>query len=144
MQLSPLPQTWSQLTHLLIGILIGLIPELYRTYRDRKKSYLEVTEAEVRVEKTTAEVTSLRLRDDLATGEGVGRMLTTLIDAGDQLRELQKRATQAEMDAQMAQMFVDQLNAAAKLAVCEHHPHGVRLSDYTPHQLNLHTHKSKS
>jgi hypothetical protein len=135
MQPSPIPQTWSQLIYLLTGILIGLIPEIYRTYRDRKKSYLEASEAEARIEKTTAEVTSLRLHDDLATGEGVGRMLTTLIEAGDQLRDLQRRATQAEADAQMAQMFVDQLNAAGRLAVCEHHPNGVRLSDYAPQQL---------
>lgn len=79
---------------------------------------------------------SLRLRDELATGEGVGKMLNTLIEAGDQLREMQRRVIQAEADAQAAQLFVEQLNMAAKLTVCNHHPYGVRLSDYTPQQLN--------
>lgn len=136
MQPSPIPQTWSQLIYLLAGVLIGLIPEFYRAYHSKQKTLLEAAEVEVRIEKTDAETASLRLRDDLATGEGVGRMLTTLMEAGDELRDLQKRAIQAEADAQVAQLFVDQLNAAAKLAVCEHHPHGVRLSDYTPQQLN--------
>lgn len=136
MQQSPLPQSWRELIFLLLGTLILLIPESVRRYRDRKKSHLEDTEAEARVERTHAEVVSLRLRDDLATGEGVGKMLNTLIEAGDQLRDMQRRVIQAEADAQAAQLFVEQINMAAKLTVCEHHPAGIRLADFTPQQLN--------
>jgi hypothetical protein len=52
--------------------------------------------------------------------------------AGDLLR----RAVQAEAEAAAAQMFVDQLHAAARLTVCEHHPSGVRLADFSPRELN--------
>jgi hypothetical protein len=141
MQLSPVPQNWRELTYLFLAALITLIPEIYRRYANSKKTRLENDETQMRTGKTAAETQSMRLRDDLAVSEQVGQMLSTLIQTGDELRDLQRRAIQAEADAQVAQLFVDQLNAAAKLAVCEHHPHGVRLSDYTPHQLKSHTHR---
>lgn len=135
LQQSPLPQSWREFIFLSLGSLVSLIPETIRRYRDRKKSALENAEKEAEVEQSHAEIASLRLRDGLATGEGVGRMITTMIETGDQLRDLQRRTIQAEADAQAAQMFVEQLTAAMKLAICEHYPQGVRLSDYLPSQL---------
>lgn len=127
--------TWGQVFTYLIGVSTGLIPSLVSHYLNRKKSVIEVHETETRAELNAANVRSLVVRDDLATGEGVGRMLGNLIEAGDQLSELQQqvfelrgRVLRAEADAQAAQLFVEQLNAAAKLA-------GVHLSDYLPEQL---------
>lgn len=98
MQLSPIPQSWSQLIYLAAGVLIGLIPEIYRRYANSKKLSLENTETEARVEKTQAEAVSIRLRDDIATGEAVGKMLATLMTAGDELRDQQKRISELELD----------------------------------------------
>jgi hypothetical protein len=50
--------------------------------------------------------------------------------------DLERRLAQAEADARAAEMFTGQLHAAAKLTTCEHYPTGVKLSDYTPQQLN--------
>lgn len=125
---SPLPHSWPEIIFLLAGTLIGLIPQFISSYRNRRKSDLENVESEARAELTHAEARSLRIRDDLATGEGVGKMLTTLMEATDQIRDLQRRVIQAEADAKAAQMFVEQLNMAAKLR-------GVHLSDFTPEQL---------
>ena len=98
MQPSPNPQTWSQLIYLTTGILIGLIPEIYRRYAYRKKSDLENTETGKRIERTEAETLSIRLRDDLATGEAVGKMLATMMDASDKLRSQQEKIFELEQD----------------------------------------------
>lgn len=134
--------TWANVFTFFSGVSIVLIPLLITRWLDRKKSFVEVRETETRAELNIVSARSTELRDDLATGEGVGRMLGNLIEAGDQLSELQQqvfelrgRVMRAEADAQAAQLFVEQLTAAAKLAMCEHHPHGVRLSDYMPQQL---------
>lgn len=114
MQPSPLPQSWSQLTYLLIGTLIGLIPQAISAYRNRKKSDLENEESEARAELTHAEARSLKIRDDIATGEGVGKMLDTLIQAGEKIRELQTKLGELErneIDLALAQHDVKKMRA---------------------------------
>lgn len=127
--------TGADVFKVLIGVSIGLIPTLITRWLDRKKSFIEVREAETRTDLNIISARSTELRDDIATGEGVGRMLGNLIETGDQLYELQQqvfelkgRTLRAEADAQTAQLFVEQLHAAAKLK-------GVHLADYTPGQL---------
>ena len=93
-----MPQTWSQLIFLMAGILIGLIPEFYRTYRDRKKSDLENAATAAKVEQAQAEVRSIQIRDDLAASEQVGKMLGTLIETGDKLREQQAQIFELQQD----------------------------------------------
>src|SRR5689334_5477508 len=98
MQPSPVPQSWSQLTFLAAGIFIGLIPELARFILGYKKSHLDNTETGARIERTTAETQSLRLRDELATGEFVEKALGTLMDASDKLNQQQQRIFELEQD----------------------------------------------
>lgn len=98
MQPSPIPQTWSQFVTLLTGIFIGLIPEIYRTYRDRKKSSLDQAEIAARTGRTQAESRSLQLRDDIATGEFVEKALGTMMSATDKLHEQQERIFDLEQD----------------------------------------------
>lgn len=131
-----IPPILADILKILSGALTVLIPYTITTYRNRKKSRLENVESVARIEKTLAEARSLRVHDEIATGEGVGKFLSTMIEAGDQMRELQRRIIQAEADSAAAQLFVNQLNAAARLIICEHHPNGVRLSDFMPEQLN--------
>lgn len=99
MQLSPLPQTWSEARLLIFGILIGLIPQLVTRWLDRKKTSIENKEAEARTDLHRATVDSVVIRDSIATGEGVSKMLSTLIDAGDTIKELQQRVFQLEQEA---------------------------------------------
>lgn len=134
--------TGADVFKVLIGVSIGLIPALVLRYLDRKKIWNEQQEVSARTKLTLVNTRSVELRDDLAIGESVGEMLTTLIETGETIRDLQQqvfdlrgRMMRAEADAQAAQMFVEQLNAAAKLTTCEHHPNGVKLSDYAPQQL---------
>lgn len=136
MQQSPLPQNWREFIYLVAAVVLTLIPETYRRYANRKKACLEEAEVKARTVLTEAETRSLQIRDGVAISEQVSKMLSTMMDAGDQLQELHRRVIQAEADSQAALLFVDQLTAAGKLVVCEHHPNGVRLSDYTPQQLN--------
>lgn len=99
MQLSSLPQSWSEARLLLFGILIGLIPSLVNRWLDRKKSSLnnEQTTAQTRLVEANAQ--SLAIRDGIATGEGVSKMLTTLIEAGDTIKELQDRVFELEQES---------------------------------------------
>lgn len=134
--------TGADVFKVLIGVSIGLIPALVLRYLDRKKIWNEQQEVSARTKLTLVNTRSVELRDDLAIGESVGEMLTTLIETGETIRDLQQqlfefkgRTLRAEADAQAAQMFVEQLNAAAKLTTCEHHPNGVKLSNYAPQQL---------
>lgn len=118
MQPSPTSQSWSQLIYLLAGTLIGLIPQAVSTYRNRKKSDLENTETAARAELAQAEARSLRVRDDIATGEGVGKMLDTLLQAGDKIRELQTKIGEMqrnEIDLALAQNDVKKMEALLKL-----------------------------
>jgi hypothetical protein len=143
MLLSPTFQSWREaLPGVLLGILVAT-PAYIKLWRDRKKPVLEDKESEARTELAQASAQSLVIRDGIATGEGVGKMLASLIEAGETILEqsklinemerqaivLERRTIHAEADAEAAQIYVEQLNMAAKLA-------GVHLSDYTPRQLN--------
>lgn len=99
MQLSPLPQNWPEARLLLFGIFIGLIPTLVNRWLDRKKSSLDNTETSARTRLAEANAQSVAVRDGIATGEGVSKMLTTLIDAGETIKELQDRVFELEQEA---------------------------------------------
>lgn len=112
------------------------IHRLITTWLNRKKPAAEIT-------LTQATASEVSVRAGSSAGDAVMRMMDRLDAAQvtiDRLRserdDWRVKAMNAEADGQTAQLFVDQLNAAAKLTICEHHPHGVRLSDYLPRQLN--------
>lgn len=101
----------------LSGTLIGLIPYLVTTYRNRKKSALEDTETAARAELTRVNARSVEFRDNLAAGEGVGKLLTALIDAGDTIHELQAKTFRLEQDKMGQDMlWLDLQKATALLA----------------------------
>lgn len=81
----------------LSGVVIA-IPSWISLYRNWKKSRIEERETEARTHLTLESVTSLRLRDDLAAGEGIGKMLTSMIETGENLSTLQKRIFDLEQD----------------------------------------------
>lgn len=118
------------------GVAGGLIVRLYIIWLNRKKPAAEI-------ELTQANATEVTVRAYSAAGDLVGRMMDRLDVAQltiDRLRnerdDWRARAMNADDDAKAAQMFTDQLTAAGKLVICEHHPNGVRLRDYIPQQLN--------
>jgi len=98
MQLSPLPQSWSEARLLLFGILLGLIPSLVNRWLDRKKSSLDNAETTAQTRLAEANAQSVAIRDGIATGEGVSKMLTTLIEAGDTIKQLQDRVFDLEQE----------------------------------------------
>jgi hypothetical protein len=98
MQLSPLPQSWTEVRILIFGVVIGLIPQLITRWLDRKKSSLDHSETSARTKLAEANAQSVAIRDGIATGEGVSKMLTTLIDAGDTIRQLQDRVFDLEQE----------------------------------------------
>lgn len=127
--------TWANVFTFVSGILSTVIVLLVKSWLDSKKTVSEIHHTQSQTQLTQVQIRSTELRDDLATGEGVGRMLGNLIEAGDQLSDLQQqvfelkgRTLRAEADADMAQLFIEQLHAAAKLK-------GVHLADFTPDQL---------
>lgn len=130
--------TWPQLAWGIVAAFVtgGGIVKLWNTYLNRRKPAAEVTVTEA----TAAEIT---VRASSSAGDAVMRMMDRLDNAQltiDRLRAerdgLQLRVLKAEDDAETAQMFVGQLNAAAKLTVCSHYPSGVKLSNFLPEQLN--------
>jgi hypothetical protein len=136
-QSSTLP-TWIQTAFGLLASFLagGGFYKLFNTWLNRRKPA-----AEIHVTEATA--SEIIVRAGSNAGDAVMRMMDRLDHAQmtiDRLRserdDWRTRAMNAEDDSNAAQMFVDQLNAAAKLTVCEHHPHGVKLSDFTPQQLN--------
>lgn len=117
MQFSSPPNKWSDVLQLLIGTLIGLIPYLVTTYRNRKKSALENAETEARTKLAEVNVRSTELRDNLATGEGVQKLLSALIESGDIIRDLQTKNFRLEQDAMGRDMlWLDLQKAMALLA----------------------------
>lgn len=111
------------------AILSGVgIDKLYNSWLNRHKP-----SAEIHVTEATA--TEIKVRAHSSAGDALSRMMdrldmaqVTIDGLRERLAKAEGLALRAEADAQAAQMFVEQLNAAAKLA-------GVRLSDYTPTQL---------
>lgn len=102
---------------LLIATSIGLIPYLVTTYRTRKKSDLENKEIEARAELARVSARSTEFRDNIAAGEGVGKLLSALIEAGDTIHELQGKNFQLEQDKLGEDMLrLDLKKATALLA----------------------------
>lgn len=99
MQTSPLPQSWTEARLLIFGVLLGLIPTFVNRWLDRKKTGIEQREAEARTDLHRVTVDSVVIRDSIATGEGVSKMLATLIDAGDTIKQLQDRVFELEQEA---------------------------------------------
>lgn len=98
MQISPAPNTWTEVFRLILAALIGLIPYLIKTYRERKKSDLENQELEARAELARTTARSTEFRDNIAAGEGVGKLLSALIEAGDTIHELQSKNFRLEQE----------------------------------------------
>lgn len=95
-----------------LGGLAVAIPSYVSIYRNWKKSRIEEREAEARTHLTLESATSLRLRDDLAAGEGIGKMLTSMIETGESLSQLQRRMFEMEQDQielKMARRDIKQL-----------------------------------
>lgn len=86
-----IPPLLADALKVLSGSLVTLIPFIVTTYRNRRKAALEEEEAEARTELTRANARSLEVRDHLAAGEGVGKLLTALIESGDTIHELQNK-----------------------------------------------------
>lgn len=101
----------------LTGALVAVIIYLVKSYRERKKSDLENTETEARTELTRINARSVEFRDNLAAGEGVGKLLTALIDAGETINELQNKTFRLEQDKMGQDMlWLDLQKAMALLA----------------------------
>lgn len=103
--------TLRELLAFLGGVAVA-IPSYVSLYRNWKKSRIEEREAEARTHLTLESVTSMRLRDDLAAGEGIGKMLSSMIATGENLTVLQKRIFDLEQDQielKMARKDIKQL-----------------------------------
>jgi hypothetical protein len=136
---------WIQLALTAVASILSTIgiDRLYNNWLNRKKPAAEIG-------LTHATATEINVRAGSSAGDAVMRMMDRLDTAQsviDRLRserdnwrvnaiQATERALKAEDDAKTAQLFVSQLNAAAKLSTCEHYPEGVKLSSYTPRQLN--------
>lgn len=90
--------TWSSLLQTLTGTLIGLIPYLVTVYRDRKKSAIENEEAIARTDLARTNIRSAEFRDFVTVSEGAGKLLSSLIQSGDTIHELQKKIFDLEQE----------------------------------------------
>lgn len=90
--------TWSSLLQTLVGTLIGLIPYLVTVYRDRKKSAIENAEAIARTDLARTNIRSAEFRDFVTVSEGAGKLLSSLIQSGDTIHELQKKIFDLEQE----------------------------------------------
>lgn len=108
----PTLNEWRDVLVYLAGVLTIGIPTAVRLYLEYRKTGIERAEAEARIEHTRESTESIRIRDSLATGEGVGRMLTSLIETGERFSEIQERMFQLEQDQlelKMARQDIKQL-----------------------------------
>lgn len=95
----------------LSGLAIA-IPSWVSIYRNYKKARIEDEEAKARTELALKSAESIQVRDSLATGESVGKMLTSLMQVGERFGEVQERIFQAELDKlelKMARQDIKQL-----------------------------------
>ena len=90
--------TWTGLLQTLIGTLIGLIPYLLTVYRDRKKSAIENEEAIARTDLARTNIRSAEFRDFVTVSEGAGKLLSSLIQSGDTIHELQRKIFDLEQE----------------------------------------------
>jgi len=117
--------TWSGLLQTLAGTLIGLIPYVVQTYRNRKKSAIEDAEAVARTDLTRVNIRSAEMHDFATVSEGAGKLLTALINSGDTIHELQKKIFDLEQEKFGDDMLrLDLKKATALLAY-----NNVRFSD---------------
>lgn len=130
----------------LSGTLVGLIPYIVKTYRDRKKSDLEDTETAARTELAKANARSVEIRDNVAASEAVEKLLTALITSGDTIHDLQQKNFRLEQDNLGEDMLrLDLKKAMALLAYknipfCEaEHPEVKKMIEV----LNLYTQTEK-
>lgn len=112
-----MPPILADLLKALTGALVAVIIYLVKSYRERKKSDLDNTETEARTELARINARSVEFRDNLAAGEGVGKLLTALIDAGDIIHDLQNKNFRLEQDSMGRDMlWLDLQKATALLA----------------------------
>lgn len=101
----------------LAGTIIGLIPYLVTTYRNRKKSDIEDAEALARTKLAEASARSVEMRDVMAASESMNKMLTSLLESGDTIHELQKKIFDLEQEKLGTDMLrLDLKKATALLA----------------------------
>lgn len=123
----------------LSGTLVGLIPYIVKTYRDRKKSDLEDKEAEARTKLAEANARSVEIHDAIATGEGVDKLLTALLKAGETIHEQQGKIFRMEQEKLGDEMMrLDLKKAIALLAY-----NGHRFSDAEHPEVKLLVEKLK-
>lgn len=122
----PIPHSVLQVLSLVLASSLGWIGG-WITRRKREPA---------EIAKLSAETRQISINTDVSLIQAATAALTKaerLQDERDhwerKANDLQMKVIQAEADARAAEMFVDQLHAAAKLA-------GVRLRDYSPQQLN--------
>lgn len=92
--------------------LIPAIPSWVIVYRQWKRTGIEDRKLEAEIDLTEESVVSVRRRDDLATAEGVGKMLASMIETGENLSQLQRRLFDLEQDQielQLARQDIKQL-----------------------------------
>jgi hypothetical protein len=117
MQTLPQLLTWPEVFRSLVFTAIGLIPYFVTTYRNRKKSDLDNKEAEARTELAKANVRSVEIRDGLAAGESVGKLVTALMESGDIIHDQQNRIFKLEQGRVGEDMlWLDLKKATALLA----------------------------
>lgn len=90
--------TWTGLLQTLLGTLIGLIPYLVSSYRNRRKSFIEDEEALARTDLTRTSIRSAEPRDFLAVSEGAEKLLSALIKSGDTIHDLQRKIFDLEQE----------------------------------------------
>lgn len=121
----PTLNAWRDVLVYLAGVLTVGIPTAVKLYIEYRKAGIERAEAEARIEHTRESTESIRIRDSLATGEGVGRMLTSLIETGERFSEIQVRMFQLEQDQlelKMARQDIKQLKGLLDA-------HGIKYSE---------------
>lgn len=131
-----IPHTWAQWLWTFLVASLGYAASLLTEWFKKRRSPAEEA-------KTNAETRSINTATDLSLVNAACEVLAKAGQVIDKCNhwqrkaeELERRLVQAEADSAAAQLFTEQLKAAGKLLVCEHHPDGVKLSDYTPQQLN--------
>lgn len=116
-----IPPILADVLKTLSGTVIGLIPYAVTTYRNRKKSDLENEETTARTKLAEANARSLEIRDNLAAGEGVEKLLTALIKSGETIHEQQSKIFQMEQDKLGDEMLrLDLKKAMALIAYSGH------------------------
>lgn len=123
----------------LSGTLIGLIPYVVKTYKESKRSRLDEQESEARTKLAEANARSIEIRDALATGEGVDKLLTALLKAGETIHEQQGKIFRMEQDVLGTDMLrLDLKKAMALIAYLGH-----RFSDAEHPEVKLLVEKLK-